>query len=76
MKLDNLILSIYNINFFLFTVHLGFNTLFVQNYSVICRPLDHTVGRPGPRFEPGTADLQARTLTTGPPHLLKTTTPP
>ena len=31
-----------------FTAHLdlGFNTLFVQYYSVICRPSDHTVGRP------------------------------
>ena len=25
---------------------LGFNILFVQYCSVICRPLDHTVGRP------------------------------
>ena len=24
----------------------GFNTLFIQYYSVICRPSDHTVGRP------------------------------
>ena len=31
-----------------FTAHLGlvFNTLFVHYYSVICRPSDHTVGRP------------------------------
>ena len=34
--------------FFRFTAHLGlgFYTLFVQYYSVICRPSDHTVGRP------------------------------
>ena len=33
---------------FRFSAHLGlgFNTLFVQNYSVICRPSNHTVGRP------------------------------
>ena len=48
-------------------IGLGFNTLCVQYYSVICRPSDHTVG---PRFEPGTGDLEARTLTTRPPHLL------
>ena len=27
-------------------------------------------GPPGPRFEPGTGDLEAETLTTRPPHLL------
>ena len=39
---------------------LGFIVLFIQYYSVICRPSDHTVGRPraenrtlGTRFEPG-----------------------
>ena len=34
--------------FFRFTGHLGLglNALFVQYYSVICRLLDHTVGRP------------------------------
>ena len=32
----------------LFTAHrgLGFITLFIQYYSAICRPSDHTVGRP------------------------------
>ena len=32
----------------IFTVHqgLGFITLFIQYYSAICRPSDHTVGRP------------------------------
>ena len=24
----------------------GFNTLFIKYYSMICRPSDHTVGRP------------------------------
>ena len=41
---------------------------------MICHPSDHTVGRgeaPGPRFEPGTGDLKAGSLTTRPPpHLL------
>ena len=34
--------------FFRFTAHLGlgFHTLFIQYYSVICRPSDHPVGRP------------------------------
>ena len=34
--------------FFRFTVHrgLGFYTLSIQYYSVICHPSDHTVGRP------------------------------
>ena len=41
---------------------------FLQYYSVICRPSDHTVGSPRPRFEPGTGDLEAGTLTTRPPH--------
>ena len=51
---------------------LGFNTLFLQYYSAICRPSVHTVGRPGPgpRSEPGMGDLEADTLTTRPPHLL------
>ena len=60
--------------FFRFTAHLGlgFNTLFVEYYSVICRPSDHTVGGPrGPRFEPGTVDLEARTLITMDHHTSK-----
>ena len=34
--------------FYRFTAHLGqgFYNLFVQYYSVVCRPSDHTVGRP------------------------------
>ena len=34
--------------FYRFTAHLGlgFFTFFLQYYSVICRPSDHTVGRP------------------------------
>ena len=32
-------------------------------------------GGPKPRFEPGTGDVEAGTLTTRPPHLLETTTP-
>ena len=43
--------------------------LFVQYYSVICCPSDHTVRRLGPRFEPGKGGLVAGILTTRPPHL-------
>ena len=53
------------VTYFLCTAHLGlgFNTLFVQYYNVICRPSDHTVGRPrAERFEPGTGDLEADLL--------------
>ena len=68
----NIIITI--ISFFSrFSAHLGveFYILFVQYYSVICRPSQTTLwGGPGPRFEPGTGDLEARTLTTRPPHLL------
>ena len=47
-------------------------TLFIQYYSTICRPSEHTAwgGGPGARFEPGTGDLEAGTLTSRPPHLL------
>ena len=40
-------------------------TLFIQYYSTICRPSEHTAwgGGPGARFEPGTGDLEAGTLT-------------
>ena len=42
---------------------LGFITLSIQYYSVICRPSDHTVGIPcGLRFEPGPDGLEAGTL--------------
>ena len=46
--------------FFRFTAHLGlgFYNLFVQYYSVICRPSDHTVGRPP--AENRTQDGQSR----------------
>ena len=46
--------------------------LLIQFYIVICRPSDHTVGRQitGPRFKPGTGDLEAGTLTTRPPGIL------
>ena len=45
----------------------GFYTLFVPYYSVICHPSQSTLwGGPGPRFEPGTGDLEARTLSTRP----------
>ena len=46
--------------FLRFTAHLGlgFYTLFVQYYSLICRPSDHTVGRP--RAENRTRDGQSR----------------
>ena len=41
--------------FFRFTAYqgLGFNTLFIQYYSVICRPSVTTVGRPGRDSNPG-----------------------
>ena len=49
----------------------SFITLLIQCYNVVCRPSNHTVGGPGPRFEPKTGDLEAGTLTTRPPpHLL------
>ena len=58
--------------FSFFTAHPNrFLYIFLQYYSVICRPSDHTVGRPprpGPRFEPGTGDLEAGTLITRPPQ--------
>ena len=51
------------------------NGLLLYLYSItvrlICRPSDHTVGRPGPRLEPVMGDIEARTLTTRPPHLLR-----
>ena len=48
-----------------------FLPLFVQYYSVICRPSDPTVwGGPGPRFAPGTGGQDAGTITTRPPHLI------
>ena len=58
--------------FFRFTAHLGLEiyTLFVQFYSASCRPSDHTVGRPGAENRTWVGDLEARTLTTRPPHLL------
>ena len=45
--------------FFRFTAHrgLGFYTLFILYYSVVCRPSD------GPRFELGTGDPEADTTT-------------
>ena len=47
-----------------------FNTLFIPYNSVICRLSENTVGKPpGPRYEPGTGDLVAGTLTTRLPHL-------
>ena len=47
-----------------------FIILFVQYDSVICRPSDHTVGiGPRPSIDPGTGGLEARTITTRPPHL-------
>ena len=62
-------------NFFIdFTAHLGlgFSTLLVQYYSVICRPSDHTVGRP--RAEMRTWYGRSRRKDSNhyrPPHLLK-----
>ena len=41
------------------------NGLLLYLYSItvrlICRPSDHTVGRPGPRLEPVMGDIEART---------------
>ena len=41
----------------------SFITLLIQCYNVVCRPSNHTVGGPGPRFEPKTGDLEAGVLT-------------
>ena len=47
----------------------GFFITFYSN-TVWFADLQTTLwGRPGPRFEPGTGDLEAGTLTTRPPHL-------
>ena len=49
------------------TLFKGFGNLYniTVYYSVICRPSDHTVGRPrpGPRFEHGTGGPEAGKLT-------------
>ena len=57
-----------------FTAHLGlgFSTLLLQYYSVLCRPSDHTVGRP--RAEMRTWYGRSRRKDSNhyrPPHLLK-----
>ena len=48
------------LRFFLAHRGLGFplHTSFVQYHSAICRPIDRTVRRPGPRFESRTGSLE------------------
>ena len=58
--------------FFRYTAHLGLGVL-LYLYSITVRsaaPQTTLWGGPGPRIEPGTGDLEARTLTNRPPHLL------
>ena len=54
-------------NSFFLRLFIGFLVYYL--YSVICRPSDHTVGRPRAKFEPGR--LRGRDITPRPPHLLK-----
>ena len=59
---------------FRFTAHLGEGIIL---YCIVCitvwsaAPQTTLWGGPRPRFEPRTGDLEARTLTTRPPHLLQ-----
>ena len=70
--------------YFRFTAHRGlefFNTLVIQYKVLLLQYYSITVwsaapqitlwGCPEPRFEPRTGDLEAETITTRPPHLLK-----
>ena len=61
--------------FFFFTAHrgLGFRTLLIQFYSVICHPSAHPVGRPQAEIRTRYGrTIEAGTLTTRPPHILTT----
>ena len=50
---------------------LGFIILFIQYYSVICRPSDHTVGRPQAKIRTRVGRPRGRDTTPRLPHLLK-----
>ena len=56
-----------------FTAPLGLRILilYLCSITVWSAATQTRAGRPGPKFEPGTGDLEARTLTTRPPHLLR-----
>ena len=45
--------------------------LFIQYYSVICRPSDHIVGRPRAEIRTRAGRPKGRDTTPRPPHLLK-----
>ena len=49
--------------------------IFIQYYSVICRPSDHTVGRPRAKIQTRAGLPRGRDTTPRPPHLLATTPP-
>ena len=49
---------------------LGFIILLIQYYSVICRPSDHTVGRPRAKIRTQAWRSRGRDTTPRPPHLL------
>ena len=60
------------IYFFWFQSFYGvFIILFIQYYNVICRPSDHTVGRPRAEIRTQAGRPRGRDTTPRPPHLLK-----
>ena len=56
-------------SFFRFTAHRGLGFLIHYLYSITVWSQTTLWWGPGPRFESGTGDLEAGTLTTRPPHL-------
>ena len=48
----------------------NFYIIFIQYYSMICRPSDHTVGRPRAEIRTRAGRLRGRDTTPRPPHLL------
>ena len=58
-------------SFFFFISFYGvFILLFIQYYSVTCRPSDHTVGRPRAEIRTRAGRPRGRDTTPRPPHLL------
>ena len=57
--------------FFFKSFYVVFIILFIQYYSVICRPSDHTVGRPRAEIRTRARRLRGRDTTPRPPQLLK-----
>ena len=55
--------------FFLKSFYWGFIILFIQYYSMICRPSDHTVGRPRAEIRTRAGRPRGRDTTPRPPHL-------